>query len=74
MSSDRHQRAWQAAARLLSEREQKLREMAAQWQQGMVPFQALMELKDEVHALLDLERELFRKAFPGAPQFGGKRR
>lgn len=65
MSSDHHQRAWQAAARLLKQREEELRETVAQWEQGLAPFHTLMDLKKEVHALLEFERELFKKAFPG---------
>lgn len=30
--------------------------MTAQWEQGVVPFQALICLKDEVYVLWDLER------------------
>lgn len=39
--------------------------MTAHWEQGAVSFQALKDLQHEVDALLDFERELFHKAFPG---------
>lgn len=72
MASDRRQRAWQAAARLLKQREEELREMTAEWEQGVVSFQTLINLKDEVHALWQFERDLFHKAFRSYPRRNGQ--
>lgn len=66
MASDRHQRAWQAAARPLTKREEELRAATVQWELGLLPFQALIKLKDELDALSQFERDLFHKAFHGS--------
>lgn len=71
MAAGRDQRAWQAAARLLKQREEELREITVQWGYGLVPFQALICLKDEVFALWQFERELFRKTLEGPPRSDG---
>jgi hypothetical protein len=72
MTSDLHQRAWQAAARLLRQREAELRETTAQWKHGVASFQALIDLKDEVQALWQLERDLFHKTFQSPPRAPGQ--
>jgi hypothetical protein len=71
MAADRHQRAWQAAARLLKRREEELREITARWEHGQVAFETVIRLKDEVYALMEFEREVFHRAFPGPPRSGG---
>lgn len=65
MSADRGQRAWEAAARLLKRREEELRDTTARWELGLVPFPAVIRLKDEVFVLWEFERELFYKVFHG---------
>jgi hypothetical protein len=73
MAADRHQRAWQAAARLLKRREEELREITARWEHGLAAFRAVISVKDEVYALWEFERDLFQKVFQGPPNAGSER-
>jgi hypothetical protein len=64
MHPENHRCTWQAAVRLLKEREQELVRAVQQWEAGNGTIEVLADLHEEVDALRALERAIFGKAFP----------